>query len=157
MKNIPTVSLQIAIALIGVVALIILIWFPLTEGRATNLGLISIYSDPFILYGYITSIPFFITLYRAFKLLGNIRRNMLLSSPSVKALKSIKYCAIILGILITAAGLYVKITHNKDDDPAGFLGICTLTIFASMVIATTAALFERKLQNIIDIKSEKGK
>lgn len=42
---------QLVIVLIGVVALVFLIWFPLTEGRATNLDLISIYSDTFILYG----------------------------------------------------------------------------------------------------------
>jgi hypothetical protein len=138
----------------GIVALAILIRIPLTEGRATNLDLFSIYSDPFILYGYAASIAFFVALYKVFKLLGYIGQNKVFSSKSVKALKSIKYCAIVLSILIVAAGLYIRIFHSKEDDPAGFLAICIVTAFVSIVFATAAAIFEKLLQNAIDIKSE---
>jgi hypothetical protein len=154
MKRIPTIFLQAVIVLMGIVALAILIRLPLTEGRAANLDLFSIYSDPFILYGYAASIAFFVALYRAFKLLGYIGQNKVFSSNSVGALKSIKYCAIVLSILIVTAGLYIKISHNKEDDPAGFLAICFVTTFASIVVATAAAIFEKILQNAIDMKSE---
>ncbi len=154
MKRISTVFLQAVIVLIGIVALAIMIRIPLTEGRATNLDLFSIYSDPFILYGYAASIAFFVALYQAFKLLGYIGQNKIFSSKSVKALKSIKYSAIILSILIVAAGLYIRIFHSKEDDPAGFLAICVVTTFVSIVVATAAAIFEKLLQNAIDIKSE---
>ena len=154
MKRISTVFLQAVIVLIGIVALAILLWFPLTEGRAANLDLFSIYFDPFILYGYAASIAFFIALYEAFKLLGYIGQNRVFSSNSVKALKSIKYCAIVLGILIVLAGLYIRLFHNKEDDPAGFLAICIMTTFVSIVVATAAAIFEKLLQSAIDMKSE---
>lgn len=154
MKRISTVFLQAVIVLIGIVALAILIRIPLTEGRATNLDLFSIYSDPFILYGYAASIAFFVALYKVFKLLGYIGQNKVFSSKSVKALKRIKYCAIVLSILIVAAGLYIRIFHSKEDDPAGFLAICIITAFVSIVFATAAAIFEKLLQNAIDIKSE---
>jgi len=154
MKRFSTVFLQAVIVLIGMVALAILIRFPLTEGRATNLDLFSIYSDPFILYGYAASIAFFVGLYNAFKLLGYIGQNKVFSSNSVRALKNIKYCAIILSILIVLAGLYIKIFHDKDDDPAGFLAMCIVTTFASIVVATAAAIFEKILQNAVDMKSE---
>ena len=52
------------------------------------------------------------------------------------------------------AGLYVRIFHNKDDDPAGFLAICIVTTFVSLVVATAVAVFEKILQNGMDIKSE---
>ncbi|MGE5419662.1 MAG: DUF2975 domain-containing protein [Chloroflexota bacterium] len=154
MKRISTVFLQAVIVLIGIIALAIMIRVPLTEGRATNLDLFSIYSDPFILYGYAASIAFFVSLYKAFKLLGYIGQNKLFSSDSVRALKSIKYCAIVLSILIVAAGLYIRIFHSKEDDPAGFLAICFVTTFASIVVATAAAIFEKLLQNAVDMKSE---
>ena len=154
MKRISIVFLQAVILLIGIVALTILIRVPLTEGRATNLDLFSIYSDPFILYGYAASIAFFVALYKAFKLLGYIRQNKVFSSNSVNALKSIKYCAIVLSILIVVAGLYIMIFHSKEDDPAGFLAICIVTTFASVVVATAAAIFEKLLQNAVDMKSE---
>jgi len=154
MKRISVLFLQAIVVLIGIVALAILIRVPLTEGRATNLDLFSIYADPFILYGYAASIAFFVALYKAFKLLGYIGQNKVFSSSSVKALKSIKYCAIVLSILIVLAGLYIRIFHSKGDDPAGFLAMCIVTTFASVVVATAAAIVEKLLQKAIDMKSE---
>ena len=154
MKKISTRFLQAVMVLIGIVVLVILIRFPLTEGRAANLDLISIYTDPFILFGYASSIVFFVALYKAFKLFGYIGQNKAFSQGSVGTLKGIKYCAVILGVLIVMAGIYIKIFHSKDDDPAGFLAICIITTFVSIIVATAAAIFERILQNAIDIKSE---
>lgn len=154
MKRISIIFLQTVIVLIGIVALVIMIRLPLTEGRAKNLDVFNIYSDPFILYGYGSSIAFFVALYKAFKLLGYIGQNKVFSSNSVGTLKSIKYCAIVLSVLIVIAGLYIRISHNKEDDPAGFLAICIVTTFVSIVVATAAAIFEKLLQNAIDMKSE---
>jgi len=154
MKPRSTVFLQAVIVLIGIVTLAIMIRFPLTEGRAENLDLFSIYLDPFILYGYAASIAFFIALYKAFKLLGYIGQNKVFSLNSVKTLRSIKQCAIVLSILIVAAGIYIRIFHAKDDDPAGFLAICIVTTFVSIIVATAVAVFEKILQNGMDIKSE---
>jgi len=154
MKRISTTFLQAVIVLIGIVALAILIRVPLTEGRAATLDLFSIYTDPFIMYGYAASIAFFVALYKAFRLLGYIGQNNVFSSNAVGALKTIKYCAILLSILIVTAGVYIKMSHNNEDDPAGFLAICIVTTFLSIVFATAAAIFEKILQNAIDMKSE---
>src|SRR3989344_5870215 len=91
MKKSSTIFLQVVIVLIGIVALAIMIRFPLTEGRATNLDLFSIYADPFIIYGYLASIAFFVALYQALKLLGYIRQNKVFSLESVRSLRTIKY------------------------------------------------------------------
>jgi hypothetical protein len=154
MKRASTIFLQAVIVLIGIVALVILIRMPLAEGRAKNLDLFSVYTDPFILYGYAVSIAFFVALYKAFRLLGYIGQNQVFSTPAVNALKGIKRCAIILSALIILAGLYIRIFHSKDDDPAGFLAICIVITFACVVVATAAAIVEKILQNAIDMKSE---
>lgn len=154
MKRLSVTFLQGVTVLIGVVALILMIRFPLLEGRAQNLDLFSVYSDPFILYGYASSIAFFVALFKAFQLLGFIRQNKLFSPASVKTLKTIKHCAIITGFLIVMAGLYIMLFHHKDDDPAGFLGMCIVTTFISMAAATSLAIFERVIQNGVDMKSE---
>ena len=158
MKKSSTIFLRVVIVLIGIVALAIMIRFPLTEGRAANLDLFSIYADPFIIYGYVASISFFVALYQAFKLLGYIGQNKVFSLNSVKALRTIKYCAIILSASIVMAGLYIRISYaihvKGDDDPAGFLAVCIVTTFISIVVATAAAVFERLLQSAVDIKSE---
>ncbi len=154
MKKISITFLQAAIVLIGIVAVLIMIRIPLTEGRAQDLDLLSIYLDPFILYGYASSIVFFVALYKAFKILEYIRQNKLFSTNSLKTLKGIKYCAIALSILVAMAGLYIRIFHNKEDDPAGFLAMCIAIIFILIVIATAVAVLERILQNAVDMKTE---
>lgn len=154
MKKSSTIFLQAVIVLIGILALAIMIRLPLTEGRAANLDLFSIYADPFILYGYLASGAFFVSLYQAFKLLGYIGQGKVFSSGSVKALRIMKYCAIILSILIVLAGIYIRIFHAEGDDPAGFLAMCIVTAFVSVVVATAAAVFEKTLQSAVDLKSE---
>lgn len=153
MKQVSTLFLKIVISLIALGALVNMIWFPQTEGRATNLDLISIYTDPFIIYGYIASVPFFVALYQAIKLLGLVDKNKIFSQLSVKAVRNIKNCSIaIVGFLVVAI-LYIRITA-QGDDPAGPTMVGFIAIFTSVVIATAAAVFERLLQNAVDLKSE---
>jgi hypothetical protein len=156
MKKSSTVFLQGVIVLIGVVVLAVMIRFPMTEGRAANLDLFSIYADPFILYGYLASIPFFVGLYQAFKLLKYIGQNQVFSVQSIRALRMIKYCAVIVGAAIILAAIYIRLSFDGtgEEDPAGFVAISIVATFAAIVVATTAAVIERVLQNAIDIKSE---
>ena len=148
-----TIFLQIVIVLIGVGALALMLWEPHVEGRNAHATLFEIYfKDPFLAYAYIASIPFFISLYQAFKVLGYVRQNKTFSLATVKALRTIKYCAIAI-IGFVAVSVIFLMFADKDDRPAGvFMRI--LIAFPSIVIATAAAMFERILQNAVDIKSE---
>ena len=155
MKRSSTIFLQVVVVLIGIGALALMLWEPHLEGRNVNATLFEIYfKDSFLAYAYIASIAFFVALYQAFRLLGYIGENKVFSQAAVNALRTIKYCAIVLSILIVIAALYIRIFHAKDDDPAGFIALCIVTTFISVVIATAAAVFERTLQNAVDIKSE---
>ena len=154
MRPISIMFLKAVIVVIAVVVLSIMIRFPMMEGRAENLDLLSIYSDPFILYGYAASIVFFVALYKAFRLLGYIANNRLFSATSINTLKAIKYCAIIISVSIVMAGLYIKVFHNDADDPAGFLAMCIVITFISIAVATAVAVLEQILQNAVDMKSE---
>jgi hypothetical protein len=146
--------LQAAVVLAGIVTLVIMIRLPLLEGRTKDADLLSIYPDPLILYVYMASIAFFIALYKAFRLLGYIGQNKVFSSAAAGTLRSIKHCAIVLGILIVIAGIYIRIFHAKDDDPAGFIAMCMVAVFISIVVAIAAAIFENILQAGMDLKSE---
>jgi hypothetical protein len=154
MKKASILFLQGVILLIGIVAIVILIRFPSTEGRAQHLDIFSIYTDPFILYGYATSIPFFLALYNTLKLLRLIGQNNAFTLNAVMTLRRIKYCAIVLSSLIVIAGVYIRIFHNKDDDPAGFLALCILTTFITLIVFTAVSVFEKIVGNGVDIKSE---
>ena len=154
-KRSSTLFLKFVIILISMGVLACMIWFPQTEGRAINLDLVSIYTDPFIIYIYIASIPFFVALYQSFILLGYIDKNKVFSQFSVNAVRNIKYCAMALMGFIAAAILYIFLmAKTTNDDGAGAIAIGLVTIFASSVIATATAVFQKLLQNAVDIKSE---
>jgi hypothetical protein len=153
LKQSSTLFLKIVISLIGIVTLAGLIWFPQTEGRAANLDLLSIYKDPLIIYGFLASIPFFVALYHGIKLLSYVDQNQVFSESAVKAVRNIKYCAIILSGFIVLGILYIRLFAHGED-AAGPTAVGTFTTFACIVIATAAAVFERLLQNAVDIKSE---
>ena len=141
------------IILIAIGALAAMIRFPQLEGRAANLDLVSIYTDPFIIYGYLASIPFFVALFKTLKLLGYIEHNRAFSQTAVNALRSIKYCALILIAALIAGIVYIRFA-SAGDDPAGAIAVGICVTFAFVVIATGATVFERLLQNAVDIKSE---
>ena len=153
LKQGSTLFLKIVISLIGIVALAGLIWFPQTEGRAANLDLFSIYADPLIIYGFLASIPFFVALYHGIKLLGYVDQNQVFSQSAVQAVRTIKYCAITLSGFIVVGILYIRLFAHGEE-AAGPTALGMFTTFASIVIATAAAVFERLLQNAMDIKSE---
>ena len=153
MKRSSTIFLQVVVVLIGIGALALMLWEPHIEGRNAHATLFEIYfKDPFLAYAYIASIPFFAALYQAFKVLAYVRQGKTLSQTTVKALRTIKYCAIgIIGFV--AVSVIFMIFGDKDDRPAGVF-MRVLVTFASMVIATAAAVFEGILQNAVDLKSE---
>ena len=153
MKRSSTMFLQIVIVLIGIGALALMLWEPHIEGRNAHATLVQIYfQDPFLAYAYLASIAFFVALYQAFKVLGYAGQNKVFSQAAVKSLRSIKFCAIAI-IGFVAVGEVFIMFGNSDDRAGGvFMGI--LITFGSIVIATAAAMFERVLQNAVDIKSE---
>jgi hypothetical protein len=155
MKKSSTIFLQVVIVLIGIGARALLLWEPHIEGRNANATLSEIYfKDPFLAYMYTGSIAFFVALYQAFRLLGYIGRNEIFSQRSVKALRTIKYCAMTLVAFIMGAEAYFFIVQRGKEDIAGGVMMGLLMIFVFVVIATAAGVFERIVQNAVDIKTE---
>jgi len=153
MKKGPTIFLQVVIVLIGIGALALMLWEPHIEGRNAHATLFEIYfKDPFLAYAYLASIPFFVALYQAFKVLGYVRQDKTFSQASVKALRMIKYCALAIIGFVAVGELFIMLGNSDDRAGGFFIGI--LITFGSVVIATAAAMFERILQNAVDIKSE---
>ncbi|HKC04301.1 MAG TPA: DUF2975 domain-containing protein [Patescibacteria group bacterium] len=153
MKKGSTLFLKVVLCLIAISVIAGLLWFPQTEGRAANLDLISIYKDPFIIYIYIGSIPFFIGLYQAFKLLNFIDAKRAFSQGAVNTLKNMKFASLSLIGFIVLAEIYIRFFAHGDD-PAGPTMLGIIVTFAVIVIATACAVFQKLLQNAVDMKSE---
>jgi hypothetical protein len=152
MKRGSTLFLQAVVVLVGIGALTFLLWEPHVEGRNAKATLFQIYfQDPFLAYAYTASLAFFLGLYQAFKVLGYVRQDQAISEATVKALRTIKYCA--LAMIGFVAGGVVFMLMAGDPEPPGFV-MGFLVAFASLIVATAAAMLERVLQNAADLKSE---
>ena len=149
MKRGSTLFLKIVVYLIGIVML----------GVCAALLPIGIMTDqvgyyrPILLGLYVPAVPFFFALYQALKLLGLIDKNKAFSDGSVSALKKIKYAAVVISALFAAGMPYIYDAANRDDAP-GVIVMGLVIVFASVVIAAAAALFQQLFQNAVDIKSE---
>lgn len=154
MKRIATIFLQVVIVLFGIGVLAVLLWEPHIEGRNAHATLFEIYfQDPFLAFAYTGSIPFFVALYQAFRLLGYIGRNEVFTQRSVKALRTIKQCGVITIGFVVAALIWILFFSGSEDKPGGiFMGI--IITFACLIFTAAAAVFERLLQKAIDIKSD---
>jgi len=155
MKRSSTLFLQGVIAALGIVALGLLLWEPHLEGvnaHATTLYQIY-FDDPFLMLVYTGSIPFFVALYQAIKVLGYAGQNKIFSQGAVKALRTIKRCALAIIGFVVIEEIFIMLNHGNDDAAGGIMMGVFIT-FGSIVIATAAAMFERILQNAVDIKSE---
>lgn len=153
MKKGPTIFLQAVLVLIGIGAAAFLLWVPSVEGVNVNRPVFDIYfKDPFVAYAYIGSLSFFAALYQMFKVLTHARRNSLFTPAGVKALRTIKHCALcLIGFVVLGV---IFILSQESEDHAGGVAMGVMITFASVIVFTAAAVFERLLQNAVDMKSE---
>ena len=154
MKATSTLFLQAVIVLIGIGALAVLLWEPHIEGRNAHATLYQIYfNDPFLAYAYVAAIPFFVALYQAFKVLGYARGNRAFSQAAVKALRTIRQCALTVAGFIVGGEAYLFVVQRSKDDIAGGVAVGLVLIFLSVVTAAVAAVLEGLLQSAVDMKS----
>lgn len=153
MKRYSTIFLKVAVILIGIPVLALCIYglYWLVNNPANPSYAPILY--PIIAGIYVSAIPFFIALYQALILLGYIDKSKAFSELSVIALKNIKHCANIIGIIYVVVLPFVYLVAEKDDAP-GLIIVGMVPIFASMVISVFAAVLQKLLKEAIDIKSE---
>jgi ribosome-interacting GTPase 1 len=75
---------------------------------------------------------------------------------SITFLRFVKYSGIIISVLMVAgiAALAV-VSRGKGEDIAGIVAAALLVTFVSSVVATVAAVLQKRAQKAIDIKRER--
>lgn len=150
MKRSSTICLQAVVVLVGIGVLALMLWEPHLEGRNVHATLYQIYfNDPFLACAYVASIPFFVALHQTFKLLAHAGRNEASPERSVRALRLIKYCGLLLvASLVTAEGYLLIYVRGTDDIAGGVaMGLFLMLVFAAMT--TVAAVFERRMSSAL--------
>jgi hypothetical protein len=149
MKRGSTIFLRLAIFVLGFAVLALCV-FALPAGIRNDR--VAGYR-PILLGMYLPAIPFFYALYQTLKLLDLIDKNKAFSALSVSALQKVKYCALAISGLYAAGMPYIYVVANRDDAP-GVVAIGLVIVGTSLVIATSAGVLQKLLQNAIYIKSE---
>lgn len=152
--NRETLFLKIVVFLMGIPILgVCLVWLPMFSNFEVWMPKLVYLKYPFLFGMYAASAAFFFALYQTLKLLSLIDHNQAFSELSVRALKYIKYCAVMISILF-AASLPLLIMIAQEDDAPGLAALGLVITFGSIVIAVFAAVLQKLLKNAIDIKSE---
>lgn len=147
MNSSSALFLQVLIVLLGIGTLGLMLWEPHLEGRNAHATTFEIYfKDPFLAYVYVGSIPFFVALHRAFGLFGHVRRTGTFSQVTLNALRTIRYCAMVMIGFVAGAVIFILRFGDGEDRPPGVF-MCLLVTVAASVIAIAAAMFARNLRN----------
>lgn len=101
----------------------------------------------------ITAVAFFAAEYQAMKLLNYVDKNQAFSKRSVRALKNIKYAALVISTMYAGGMPLVYQVANKEDAP-GLILFAMFFVFTPLAIAVFTSVAQRLLQNAIAIKSE---
>jgi len=129
--------LQAVTVLMGIGALAFLLWEPHLEGRNAHATPFEIYfEDPFLAYVYFGSIPFFVGLYQAIKVLGYAGQDKVFSQAAVTAVRTMKHCA-----FITAGAIVAASFASGALDAVWSTAARTLTSYGSLVSDIATAVW----------------
>ncbi|PZM62156.1 DUF2975 domain-containing protein [Paenibacillus dendritiformis] len=148
-----TAFLKLAIAMIGITALILCIfWLPgfVTSRAAENPDVVPL-KYPALIVVYTTAIPFYVALFHSLKLLHYIERKNAFSECAVASLKHIKQCAVAIAIVYVIAGVFLGMQDILFTSIAVTGGVI---IFAASTVAIFAAVLQELLTHALEIKSE---
>lgn len=153
MRNKTIMFLRLAIILVSAIIFVVcaFMFYYVLNNPVNPKYAASLY--PIITGLFLTTIPFYTALYKAMKLLGYIDKNQAFTSTSVRSVKNIKICAGCISILYMLMMPFIFILADTDDAPGAIL-MGLVPIFISAVICVGAYVFQKLLQQAVDIKNE---
>ncbi|MBP1933107.1 DUF2975 domain-containing protein [Ammoniphilus resinae] len=153
MKKGTTTFLKIAVFIIGLLVIVFCsFWLPGLASEAAAMNPEYAYLKLPVLIGlYLTAIPFFLALNRAWRLLNDIESGNAFSERSVIFLRHIKNCAGSI-IFLYVAGILLLAINNALHPGIAVAGV--IILFATLVIAVFAAVLQKLLKSALDIKEE---
>lgn len=102
---------------------------------------------------YITAIPFYVGIYKGWRVLNSIDKNKAFSLRTVKSLRVIAYCAYIISLAYLLCLPFFYIWAQADDAP-GLVVIGMFFTGMSLMIGVAIELLAKLLAEAVRIKSE---
>lgn len=142
MKKNIIAGLRWLLALFGGLVVVFLLWEPHIEGRNAHATFAQIYfQDAFLLYVYVCSIPFFIALAQARKILKYIEQNQEQVPAVTKSIQIMKRCVLFVMGSVVASGWFM-FGAEREDRPQGVF-LRAAVIFSSVVAMVAIHGYER--------------
>jgi len=142
MKRILARLFQVAVLLVGLAALVFLLWEPHLEGRNAHSTTFQVYfNDPFLAFVYLGSIAFFAAVWQVFRLLGHFASHGAFPASAPKTFRFVRNCALVL-VGFVAIGEVVIWLHESDDRAGGVMMGLVIGI-GCIAVALTASKFEK--------------
>ncbi|WP_033542884.1 DUF2975 domain-containing protein [Planococcus sp. CAU13] len=108
---------------------------------------------PFLIAAYIFFTPFFIALYQTFRLLTLIDQGKAFSDVSLKALKTIRNCALAI-IVFIVLGELATVALIRGEDITHIITLGVLITIGSAAVALFASLLQKLVRDAMRLKSE---
>lgn len=134
--------LQILIVFFGLITLAFLLIEPHFEGRNANATFLDVYlNDPFLVFVYAASAPFFAILYNIYALLQNSGPELQNSGPdrtslALSALRTIQNCSIVSIVFVLLGATWLLQNESDDKPPIIMISTIFVMIFFSLYVAS---------------------
>ena len=102
---------------------------------------------------YVTALPFYVGIYKGWRILDAIDKRQAFSVRSIKALRVISYCAGIISVVYILSLPFFYIWADNTDAP-GLMVIGQFLVGMPAIISVAVGLLRRLLVEAVDIKSE---
>lgn len=102
---------------------------------------------------YISTVPFYIGVYKGWRILDLIDRDRAFSMQPVKALRAIVYCAASISFIYILSLPFFYIWADNTDAP-GLMVIGQFLVGMPLIISVAVGLLQRLLAEAVAIKSE---
>ena len=155
MNKISTVFLRMAVTAIGLGVLALCIFLlPLMWADAYKEWPQHGYAVRAVVAAmYVTTIPFYIGIYKGWRVLDAIDKNQPFSTQSMRALTIIMYCAGSIGFVYALSLPFFYIWADNTDAP-GLMVIGLFLVGMPLIISVAVGLLQRLLAEAIAMKSE---
>lgn len=150
MRRLLLTYLQAVLLIIGIGILLFLLLEPHVEGVNVGATLVEMYLDPFVLFAYVSSVPFFVALYNVCKLLGFVKNNTVDTADTVKALTIIQQCAVLMIVAVLIGATWLLLSESDDRPP--IIGMATVATLFSFGVALAATSLRKKVQGALGHK-----
>ena len=111
------------------------------------------YYRPILIGVVISTIPLLYIFYQALNLLNNIDKNLSLTDSSVKSLRIIKVCSILISLMYLIGSPFIFNAAERDDAP-GVVLINLILIIGPFSVGVFTYILQKLLINAIAYKSE---